>query len=113
MDSTKKWGKRALVCATILGVCVIIYILTVLFNVLSTPISIILWTIVFVFLLRGIVNKFEQKGLNRVVGTLIAYIIMILIVGLVLLFMFSPAFGFFDQISNIIENIPKYIGIIV
>ena len=67
----------------------------------------------FVFLLRGIVNKCEQKGINRVLGTLIAYVIMIVVVGLVLLFMFSPAFGFFEQVKNIIENIPKYIAIIM
>lgn len=38
---------------------------------------------------------------------------MIVVVSLVLLFMFSPAFGFVDQIRNIIDDIPKYIGIIV
>ena len=65
------------------------------------------------FLLRGIVNKFAEKGLNRVAGTVIAYVIMILVIALILLFMFSPAFGFFDQIQNIINDIPKYVAIVV
>lgn len=58
-------------------------------------------------------NRCEKKGLNRVVGTLIAYIIMFVVIALVLLFMFSPAFGFIEQVKNIIDNIPKYVGIIV
>ncbi|MDO5426661.1 MAG: hypothetical protein Q4F54_02660 [Coriobacteriia bacterium] len=42
MDKTKIWGKRALICATILGVCAIIFLLTLLFGVLSTPVSILI-----------------------------------------------------------------------
>ncbi len=83
-----------------------------LFGVLSTPISIIIWTVVFVFLLRGIVNTLEKKGLNRVLGTIIAYLIMILVVALVLWFMFSPAFGFAEQVKDMISNIPKYVAIV-
>lgn len=83
-----------------------------LFAVLSTPISIILWTCVFVFLLRGIVNSLDKKGINRVIGTIIAYLIMVLIVALVLWFMFSPAFGFVEQVKNMIEDIPKYVAIV-
>lgn len=80
---------------------------------MSTPISILIWTTIFVFLLRGIVNKCEDKGINRAVGTIIAYLIMIVVVALILLFMFSPAFGFFDQVRNIISDIPKYFAIVV
>lgn len=112
MDTTKKWSKRLLICGTILGVCAILVLLSLILGVLSTPVSIIIWTTVFVFLLRGIVNKLEAKGLNRVVGTLIAYIIMFAVIALVLLFMFSPAFGFFEQIQNIISDIPKYVAFI-
>ncbi|MDO5426660.1 MAG: hypothetical protein Q4F54_02655 [Coriobacteriia bacterium] len=64
-------------------------------------------------MLRGIVNKCEEKGINRAFGTIIAYVVMFLVVALVLLFMFSPAFGFFEQIRNIIDDIPKYVGIVV
>lgn len=61
-------------------------------------------------MLRGIVNKCEEKGINRVLGTLIAYVVMVVVIAVVLLFMFSPAFGFIDQVKNIIEDIPKYIA---
>ena len=112
MDTTKKWSKRLLICGTVLGVCAILVLLSLVLGVLSTPVSILLWTVVFVFLLRGIVNKLESKGLNRVLGTLIAYIIMFVVIALVLLFMFSPAFGFMDQVQDVISNIPKYVAII-
>lgn len=112
MNATAKWGKRALICATILGLCGIVVLLSMLFAVLSTPISIILWTCVFVFLLRGIVNSLDKKGVNRVLGTIIAYLVMVLIVALVLWFMFSPAFGFVEQVKNMIADIPKYVAIV-
>ena len=37
---------------------------------------------------------------------------MLIVVGLIVLFMFSPAFGFMDQVAGIIEDIPKYVAII-
>lgn len=112
MNATAKWGKRALICATILGLCGIVVLLSMLFAVLSTPISIIIWTCVFVFLLRGIVNSLDKKGVNRVLGTIIAYLVMVLVVALVLWFMFSPAFGFVEQVKNMIADIPKYVAIV-
>ena len=112
MNQAQKWTKRALICLTILGVCAILWLATFALNVLSTPVAILIWTIVFVFLLRGIVNSFEKRGINRALGTLFAYIIMLIVVGLIILFMFSPAFGFMDQVAGIIEDIPKYIAII-
>lgn len=64
---------------------------------------------IIVVLLRGIVNKLDKKGVNRAFGTLIAYLIMFGVIALVAVFMFSPAFGFVEQIKDIISNLPGYI----
>lgn len=64
------------------------------------------------FLLRGIVDKLYKKGINRVLATVIAYVVMFVVIALVLLFMFSPAFGFIDQIRDIFENVPKYMALL-
>ncbi|MDO5329136.1 MAG: AI-2E family transporter [Coriobacteriia bacterium] len=107
-QSIAKWGKRCLVCATLISLCVLCVILNYVLGFLSTPVSIIIWTTVIVFLLRNIVNGLEKKGMNRVLGSVVAYIVMLIVVVLIGLFMFSPAFGIGEQIKNMIENIPAY-----
>ena len=104
-----KWRRRMLICGTLLGACALIVILVLLLQMLSTPVSIILWTIVIVFLLRGIVNGLDNKGCPRAIGTLIAYLIMFAVIVLLFLFMFSPAFGLDEQIKNLIQQAPVYI----
>ena len=80
--------------------------LVYLFNILSVPIGIVIWSIVIVFCLRGPVNKLEKLGVPRVAGTTIAYVLMFVVLALVGLLMFSPAFGVGDQFTNLIESIP-------
>ena len=106
------WGKRSLIVFTLLGAAALTVIAVFLLNVLSTPVSILLWTMIFVFLLRGIVNALENKGVNRVLGTAIAYVIMFIIIALIGLFMFSPAFGLGEQIMSMIEQLPAYIEMV-
>lgn len=100
---------KTLKVAYIIGIFAILVILGFLLNSLSTPVSIIIWTVIFVFLLRGIVSKLESHGVNRVLGTAIAYIFMFVVFGLILFFMLSPAFGFGEQVKNMFENIPYYV----
>lgn len=100
---------KTLKVAYIIGIFAILVILGFLLNSLSTPVSIIIWTVIFVFLLRGIVAKLESHGVNRVLGTAIAYIFMFVVFGLILFFMLSPAFGFGEQVKNMFENIPYYV----
>ncbi|MFR3092466.1 MAG: AI-2E family transporter [Eggerthella lenta] len=84
-------------------------VLVYLFNILSVPIGIVIWSIVIVFCLRGPVNKLEKLGVPRVAGTTIAYVLMFVVLALVGLLMFSPAFGVGDQFTNLIESIPGYV----
>lgn len=92
----------------IIGICVLTGVLIYLLNILSAPVSMLIWTLIFVFCLRGIVNKLQEKGVNRGLGTAIAYAIMFAVLGGIGLLMFSPMFGLNAQFMNIIESMPGY-----
>ncbi len=87
---------------------VVIYLL----GVLAIPVSMFIWTLVFVFSLRGIVSGLEKRGINRLAGTVIAYIVMFAILGLIAFLMFSPMFGLNDQFASLISSIPGYVNAI-
>lgn len=93
----------------VIGGCVLTGVGVYLLNILAIPVAIVLWTIVIIFCLRGIVNKLEERGLNRVLGTTIAYIIMVLVLAAVMLILFSPMFGVGDQFKNLVDSVPSYI----
>lgn len=82
-------------------------------SILSVPMGIVLWTVVFVFCLRGVVNNLEARGINRFLGTIVAYVLMIAVVGLVLVIVFSPHVGLGGQFSDLLSNVPVYIQTLV
>lgn len=107
MEKTKRWF---LVVWTCVGGILLTGVVVYLINILSVPVGILLWTVVIVFCLRGTVNKLESKGVPRVAGTAIAYVLMVVVLALVFFLMFSPAFGFGGQFSNLIQSVPGYIN---
>ena len=93
---------------TAIGVCVLTGVLIYLLRILSVPVSMLIWTLIFVFCLRGAVNKLDAKGMNRAVATAISYVIMFAVLVGIGFLMFSPAFGLNAQFANILESIPGY-----
>lgn len=113
-EMTKNRVRKALFYVwTIIGVIILCGVLVYLLQVLSLPVSMLIWTLIFVFCLRGIVAGLEKRGVKRVLGTTIAYVVMFAVIGLVGFLMFSPAFGLNDQFANLIANIPGYVDGIV
>ena len=92
-----------------MGAILLTGVLVYLFNLLSVPVGIVIWSVVIVFCLRGPVNKLEKLGVPRLAGTAIAYVLMFVVLALVGLLMFSPAFGVGDQFTNLIQSVPGYI----
>ena len=102
--------KRAfLIVWTIVGAGVITWACVNLINVLSIPVGIVLWTVVIVFCLRGTVNALEARGVSRVAGTAIGYVLMVAVIALIAFLMFSPVLGVGDQFNNLIQSIPSYV----
>ena len=93
------------VIAGILLLGVVVYLM----NILAVPVAILIWTLVIVFCLRGVVNGLEKHGVNRVAGTVIAYVIMAIVLLVVTFLLFSPVFGLSTQFNDLVTNLPKYV----
>ena len=105
--------RRFLAVWTAVGAILLAGVVVYLLNVLSGPVGILIWTVIIVFCLRGPVNWLEGKGINRAVGTTLAYVLMFVILGLVGMLMFSPAFGLGGQFSDLAANVPTYMQSVV
>lgn len=78
-------------------------------GLLSNAIGIIVWTVVFVFILRSPVNWLDKHGVNRVVGTTLSYVLLLAIISLLIFVMFSPTFGLSAQFEDLAKSLPSYI----
>lgn len=103
-----KSRNRFYVLAFIMLLCAMAFVLGKVLNMLALPISIIVWTVIFVFCLRGPVNYLDSKGINRTLGTGIAFLLMVGVLTIIGWIMFSPVFGLGSQFSALIEALPGY-----
>lgn len=108
-DKKDKARRRFLNVWTIVGAIALTWVVVQLLNILSVPVAIVIWTTIIVFVLRGTVNKLEEIGINRTVGTAIGYVIMFAVLALVAFLLFSPGVGMNTQFANLIENVPVYV----
>ena len=108
-DKMDKARRRFLNVWTIVGAIALTWVVVQLLNILSVPVAIVIWTTIIVFVLRGTVNKLEEIGINRTVGTAIGYVIMFAVLALVAFLLFSPGVGMNTQFANLIENVPVYV----
>ena len=108
-DKTDKARRRFLNVWTIVGAIALTWVVVQLLNILSVPVAIVIWTTIIVFVLRGTVNKLEEIGINRTVGTAIGYVIMFAVLALMAFLLFSPGVGMNTQFANLIENVPVYV----
>ncbi|RNL49139.1 AI-2E family transporter [Paraeggerthella hongkongensis] len=110
---TEKAKRSFLMVWTAVGAILLTGVAVYLFNILSVPVGIVLWSVIIVFCLRGPVSKLEKLGVPRMWGTAIAYVLMFAVLAVVCLLMFSPVFGVGDQFVNLIESIPTYVNDII
>lgn len=78
-------------------------------GILANAIGIIIWTVVFVFILRGPVNWLDARGVNRTIGTLASYFLFIALLSLLIFVVFSPVFGINAQFEELAKGLPGYI----
>lgn len=111
-DTTEKQTKarhRLTVVWTWVGICILFAVGVYVSGVLSTAIGIIIWTTVFVFILRGPVNWLDAHGINRTTGTVLAYLLLVAVISLLIFLVFSPAIGVNAQFEELAKSIPTYI----
>ena len=83
----------------VIVLCALLYLLGRVLNLLAAPMGIIVWTTIIVFCLRGPVNYLDKKGVPRVLGTLLAYILMCAVLFLMGWLLLSPAMGIGEQFT--------------
>ena len=93
----------------VIGAAALVYMLGFVLDVLSLPVAILVWTIVFVLVLRSPVDALERRGVRRGLGTTIAFVGMFAVFAALIVIMFSPIFGVNDQFANIFSALPVYV----
>ena len=107
--STLKWKRRALIIWAVIGVCALGYVLGIVLDVLSMPVSIIVWCVIFIFCLSPIVDVLQKQGVGRAVGTLLAFLALIVLVAALGLMLFLPGVGASSQFAALAQNLPDYV----
>ena len=109
-ESMYRTRKHFMAVWTIVGVLLLLAALVYLLNIMSLPVSVALWTLVFVFCLSGVVDWFEKKGVSRLIGTAFSYVLMVAVILIVGFVMFSPAMGMSSQFAELIKSMPTYLN---
>ena len=100
---------RLVLVWTWVGAILLVAVGAYLAGLLSIAIGIIVWTVVFVFILRGPVNWLDEHGVNRTVGTILSYVLLIAVIGLLIFVIFSPMFGINAQFEELVAGLPAYV----
>ena len=95
---------------TWVGAILLAAVIVYLSGILSTAIGVIVWSIVFVFMLRGPVNWLDRHGVNRVIGTSISYVLLVAVIALLIFVIFSPTFGLNAQFEDLAKKLPSYMA---
>lgn len=108
-DSLVKTRKHFLQVWTLVGACALVAIASYLLNVLAIPVGIIVWTVIICFILAAPVDYLQKHGISRIIGTLIAFVLLFAVLAILGVVLFSPAFGVSDQFSNLIASVPDFV----
>lgn len=107
---TVKSRRRLYTSTFIIVMFVLLYLLGRALNILATPVAIVVWTTIIVFCLRGPVNYLESKGIGRLWGTCVAYILMGVVVTALSWMLFSPMFGVGEQFTALLQTFSDQIS---
>lgn len=98
---------------SLVGGVVLAAVAVYLLKVLALPVSVAVWTFVFVFCLRGLVNWIEGRGLNRLAATSLAYLVFFAVLVAVGFLLFSPVLGLGEQLADLAAGAPAYVDALV
>ena len=107
---TLKSRRRLYTGVFIIILAVLLYLAGQVLNILASPIAIVVWTTIIVFCLKGPVNNLEKKGISRVWGSCVSFLLLIVALILLCWLLFSPSLGLGGQFASLIETIPGQIN---
>ena len=95
---------------TTVGVLLLLAATIFLMEIMSLPVSIAIWTLIFVFCLSGVVDWLEKCGFPRLLGTALSYVLMVAVLMVIGFVMFSPAMGMSSQFTELLKSMPSYLN---
>ena len=104
-----KARRRLVIVWTWVGILLLGAAVLYLSGVIANAIAVIVLTAIVVFILRGPVNWLDEHGVNRTVGTVLAYVLFVAVIALLLFIMFSPVFGIREQFEDLVNKLPTYV----
>ena len=107
---TLKSRRRLYTGVFIIILAVLFYLAGQVLNILASPIAIVVWTTIIVFCLKGPVNNLEKKGISRVWGSCVLFLLLLVALILLCWLLFSPSLGLGGQFASLIETIPGQIN---
>lgn len=107
---TVKSRRRLYTGTFVIVLCALLYLLGQVLNILATPVAIVVWTTIIVFCLRGPVNYLESKGLGRLWGTCIAYVLMAAVVTVLGWILCSPVLGIGEQFTALLQTLADQVS---
>jgi predicted PurR-regulated permease PerM len=106
-DRTTPIKQRFYLTFTVIGVVILVVGAIYVLGQIWTPISIVLFSAFLVFILRIPVAWLEKKGVPRVLGAAIMYIVALLVIAIILL-IFIPVIV--EQIVGFASLVPGYVA---
>lgn len=104
-------SRRRLYTGTfIIVLCVLLYLLGQVLNILATPVAIVVWTTIIVFCLKGPVNYLANKGVPRVWSTCVAYLLMAVVLTILGWMLFSPVLGVGEQFTVLLQTLADQVS---
>ncbi len=93
----------------LVGTLILIIVLFYLLNFLKPVITPFVYALAIVYILKPIVDFFQDKGIPRIFAVILAYLLFIFIVSLFLIYIIPIII---DQFRGLISSIPTYIELI-
>lgn len=105
-SAIERWRKLGIVVWTVLGLIVLFVGFSLLVYSLRSVLTPFIYAAALVYLLQPGVDFLEKRGLSRLNGILVSYLILILIFSLVMVFVIPVVV---DETTNLIRDLPRYV----
>ena len=109
VKATERARRRFYAVWAVVGAAIVVGIIIYVLKLFAIPVGMAIWTAIIVFCLRGPVSFLERKGASRLVGTVLAYLLLICVLALVAFVVFSPVFGIGEQFDSLVSGLPDYV----
>ncbi|MDI6799504.1 MAG: AI-2E family transporter [Actinomycetota bacterium] len=90
---------------SVVGLLMLAYFLMIAMSKISDVITLFLYALIIVYILKPVVNFFEKKRAPRFLAVILSYLVLAIALGLIVL---AVAPIFISQISGLIEKLPGY-----